>query len=145
MSTPTLSMQIHGQMLREEGLKRRRSEAAKKAWKTRRRMATPTPLMARVLDHLIAKPDARVYAHGQRSYGICGVSMTLTYGAREHRLTLNTLRAMLKRKWLEIEREVPTGGTMGTLPDGSHGIVDPSFSRYYAVTDKGRKAILKKS
>jgi hypothetical protein len=118
-----------------------RREAALKAWKTRRRMAKPSPAMTRVLKHLASKSDARISAHGMRSFGICGVSLTHTYGYKEHRMTQNTLRAMLKRKWVELEKETLTGGLMGDLPDGSHGVVDPSFSRTYRLTDKGRSVI----
>lgn len=141
MSTPTLSMQIFGQMQQEEGIKRRRSEAAKKAWRTRRRRARPTPAMRRILEHLTKKPNARIYGHGNKSLGLCGVRLTETYYSREGRMSQLTLRGLMERRWIEVESESRTGGTMGTMPDGSHGIVDPSFSRYYRITEKGRKAM----
>ncbi len=37
MTTPTLSMRLFGLAQRAENIRRRRSEAARKAWRTRRR------------------------------------------------------------------------------------------------------------
>lgn len=141
--TPTLSNQIAGQIRREEGLRRVRSEAARKAWRTRRRLTKPTRAMMLVLTHLAQKPDARIcirYLGRLR----CGMSFhgpyTVDYKTR--RVTYSTFRAMEKRGWLVFDSRRDSGGITGTMPDGSRGIVEPSYSLDYTLSEKGCKVWL---
>ena len=53
MTTP----QLHGELGRAQQQSRRRSEAAKKAWRTRRRRARPTAVMRRWLEWLGRRPE----------------------------------------------------------------------------------------
>lgn len=129
-----------------------RSEAAKKAWRTRRRLAKPTPTMLTLLRFLAARPENRVCWHyvGRMAYcvGVAAVnddgSESSTWGAYPpRRLTRSTVRAMEKRGWLTFTRRRDHGGTMGTFSDGTRGIVEPAYSLDYAISDKGRAAVAK--
>lgn len=150
-SHPTPAMQAFGEMQRQLGLKRIRHEAAKKAWRTRRYLAKPSRTMRRVLEFLASSDKARVswHYHGITVYyvSICcvnqdGSSAPVPFSA-PRKLTRTTLRAMEKRGWLEFVRRREQGGTMGTLPDGTHGVVTHSFCLDYRINDKGRKALIK--
>lgn len=148
MATPTLSMRIAGQRLREDAMKQRRSEAAKKAWRTRRRRAKPTPHMRKVLEFLASSPGACLSEHytGKWLYhaGMNQINPNGTHGGisgRRLRVTVTTLRSLKSRKWLEYVRRRDSGGIMGDLPDGTRGIVEPTFDLDYRISDKGRKAL----
>src|SRR5690242_15185766 len=105
--TATLSMQMFGQMQREAGLHRVRSEAAKKAWRTRRRLATPTPEMRKWLEWLnrsdkYAIVQRREDCYGSLfSFGVYPFDINLSGGGQPH-FTRNTFFAMQKRGWIAV-------------------------------------------
>ena len=117
----------------------KRTEAAKKAWRTRRRLAKPTPAMRRVLQFLVDYRDVRVAElhHGAWCYSVwyAGIHSSPIHPPP---ITLSIQRALKRRRWLERVGRHDTGGTMGTLPDGTDGIVEPSFNIEYRITDKAR-------
>ena len=142
MTTPTLSNRLWGEMRRQEGLKRTRHEAAKKAWQTRRRLAKPTLAMTSVLTYLVAHDEARIclgYA------GVSRVAYTAMLGPflAKPKPTKAVFRAMEKRGWLEYVSRQNTGGLMGTLPNGKQGIVAVHFELQYRLSEKGKKAASK--
>ena len=143
MTHPTLSNQIAGQMRRAEGLKRIRHEAAKKAWRTRRRLAKPSQAMRKILQYLASHRDARIGVHymGRCVYSVSCSGITYTCGYPPRRTNRRTFRAMEKRGWFVFDRRVDNGGMMGTLPDGSQGIVERSFTLHYSISDKGRRVL----
>lgn len=150
MTTPTLSMRIFGQMEREKGLKRVRSEAAKKARKTRRRLARPSPAMRKILAFLASRPDARLALHYNGSFvyyvSVCCINWdgSHTYCPYEspRRVTVATFRAIKKRGWLEYDRRRESGSLVTTREDGAREVV-PIFDLDYRISDKGRKAVQK--
>jgi hypothetical protein len=134
-------MRIHGQRLREEALKRRRQEAAKKAWKTRRRLAKVSPTMRGIMKYLVSHGGTTIslHYHGSSVYYIS--LHGYAYGdGRPKRITRTTFRAMEKRGWLEYVKRTSSGGTMGALPNGEQGIVVESFDLHYQLSEKGRNA-----
>lgn len=151
MTTPTLCNQIAGAMKREEGVRRVRSEAAKKAWRTRRRRAKLSPTMSRILTYLTSKTGARISVHysGRSVYYVSLTHVnddgsqgpTGLYG-REHRITRASHRAIEKRGWLEFVRRRESGHSCQWGPDG-WGEKIPSYDLDYRISDKGRATLAK--
>jgi hypothetical protein len=116
----------------------RRSEAAKKAWRTRR--AKPSPAQGKVLKFLEGHPVAKISVSRWGKGCISHVGFRYS-GYGYPRINRTVWRAILKRKWIAKESSQTTGGLMGTLPDGTQGIVEPSYDDHYVITEKGRKAL----
>lgn len=136
MTTPTPSMRLFGQIGREAQRKRIRHEAAKKAWRTRRRLAKPTPTMRTIMEGLIASDARRIYLHycGTTHYGT-GIT-NWTYGPR---LSYSTFRAMEKRDWVKLDRRVECGETISY--ESGQELREPNFDLLYRLSDKGIKAL----
>ncbi len=139
MSVPTLSMRLAAKANLAKGKKRRRSEAAKKAWRTRRRQAKPSKTMLAILEWLIERDENRVYEHRVGKWLYFAGRRGRYHGC--HRFTIATMRALKRRGWLKLDCRSDTGGILGMLPDGSHGIVEPSYDLLYRISDKGQAAI----
>lgn len=144
MSTPTLSMQIHGEMGRAKALARSRSEAAKKAWRTRRRLAKPSPRMLVVLAYLAKHAEARLalgYITYNRRPCYCYSSLNGPYDPSLPRhLSYTTFRALEKRGWLVFDKRKETGGSH-RWEGGMKGEFEPSYDLLYMISDKGRKVL----
>jgi hypothetical protein len=148
MTHPTLANQIFGEMQREEGRKRRRHEAAKKAWRTRKRLAKPTPEMRKWLEWLCRLPTQAIVQRREDCYGSMfsfgcypfefGVYVS---GTVPH-FTRNTFFAMQKRGWIEVvhRTEKMHVGTMYSTVTQRHKD-RYSLTIFWKVTDKGRKAL----
>jgi hypothetical protein len=121
----------------------RRSEAAKKAWRTRRRMAKVTPTMRRVLDVLSRFPGLRLsmtlmgawrcHLHWTQLNGDGTTGPITSHAPR--RVSYGTLRAMVKRGWLEQAGRRCTG--TWTTDDRTQAI----WELDHVITAKGRKAL----
>ena len=144
MAQPTISNKIAAEYNRKEATARRRSEAAKKAWRTRRRRAKLSLAMRKTLESLM-RDGARIslgYTGGLWCHvGIKGVnadgSQFVIYGPKP---TKSTFRALEKRGMVELERRRNTGGTTTYYNDGAKEHRE-SFDLDYQITEKGRKAL----
>lgn len=65
------------------------------------------------------------------------------YVSRSPRITYSTYRAMKKRGWFEFSKKTHTGGRLGTLPDGTIGMVEQYFDMHYVLSEKARKTLQK--
>ena len=100
-------------------------------------MAKPSKHMAKVLAYLSRLENARLTLHysGKILYYV-----SLQCDSPEFlRISKATHRAFQKRGWLEFDKRRDSGGLMGELPDGSQGIVSPSFNMDYKLSEEGRK------
>lgn len=143
--TPTLSMKIHGEVMKQSAHKaKQRSQAVKKAWRTRKRNEKASPTQIKILKALTESEDTvRLSAGYNDTLGLWGVNF---YGRfYQHgriRLTVTTFSVLKRRKWIEKDGgERLDGGTMGTLPNGKQGIISRSYHVLYKITDKGRKIL----
>src|SRR5437773_169645 len=136
-------MQIYGAARRAEGLARRRSEAAQKAWRTRRRRARPTPTMRRWLEWL-GRPENVIV-----QWTTTGRGSSFHFGAYPEntppqrsglRFTRRTFLALESRKWVEPFLTTPErySGSSFSL-DGETRYY--SRKRFWRLTDKGRRAL----
>jgi len=141
-------MQIHGETGRAKALARSRSEAAKKAWRTRRRLAKPSPQMGKVLAYLAKHGEARLalgYITYDRRPCYCYCSLNGPYDSgRPRHLSYTTFRALEKRGWVEFDKRKDTGGSHRYDIAGNKGEFEPSYDLIYRLTDKGRKALAAK-
>lgn len=137
MSTPTVSMQIFGEGLRKDTKKRIRSQATKKAWKTRRRLEKLSPTMQLILEYLASSSSARIRSMYARStvlgyfyYGtkLEGAGSISPFCARRNSISIVTVAALEKRQWIKIT--APYAGDK----EGCNDV-------FYTITDKGRKAL----
>lgn len=107
-----------------------------------------SPKMREVLKFLSGRPEARLSVHYN------GDCMTYVAGRMVNRngsesssfsipkrITLSTFRALDRRGLLEFDRRRECGGIMGYLPNGSHGIVIPSYDMDYRISPKARSLI----
>lgn len=144
MTTPTLSSRIHGEINRAAAKKRMRSEAAKKAWRTRRRLARPTKVMRKWLEWLAARPANVIVQRREDCYGSMfsfGVyPETNPPSLYSPQFTRGTFWALQKRGW--IERFARTKEQhVGTRWEGGKETKLYGYRAYWRITDKGRKAL----
>lgn len=101
----------------------------------------PSPIQTVVLERMAARPGVQLYGHGTDRFGVIGIGLTgcsTSLPGGHRRITRRTLQAMLDRGWVVMVRETRNGETSGTRPDGTWGVVDQSWGRYYDITDTGR-------
>ena len=131
---------------------RRRHEAALKAWKTRRRRARISPTMRKVLEFLNGDSRNRLAVHftGKVAYWMkltvrqpngSEAGLPSHLHGRRGRVRVTTFRALERRGWVEADRRWEWGGVMGTLSDGTQGVVERIYDFDYRLSDKGRQAL----
>lgn len=144
MSTPTLSMQLFGQTQREKAAKKARSEAAKKAWQTRKRRAKPSATMNLWLYWLSRNPTHAIVQRFESNLG-CMFNFgpyppgAVTFSSPPE-FTRGTFFALRRRGWIrEVARTEPHYSGFSILPDGKK-VEHHTYCRYWQITDKGRNS-----
>jgi hypothetical protein len=123
----------------------RRIQAAKKAWRTRRRLAKPSKKMREWLVWLARYPE-NVIVQRWDSYLGSGFSFGVypetayRYSTQPKRFTRGTFWAMQKRGWVECFHRTEND-IVGINWSSDHGEIERmGHRRYWRITTKGRKA-----
>lgn len=147
MTTPTLSMQMFGQSQWEIYRKRQRSEAAKKAWKTRRRLARPTPTMRKWLEWLARRPENVIVQRREDYWGSSfsfGAYPETSVPSYSPQFTRTTFYPLQKRGWIEAFHRTKECLVGKTLSENGEWQERYGFRVYWRITNKG-KAVLAKA
>lgn len=123
-----------------------RSDAAKKAWQTRRRLAVPTAVMLRWLEWLDRRPENVIAQRFDSHYGAIfnfgAFPETAISSSCYLHFTRGTFWAMQKRGWVEMFHRTPSRESGTSWRDGET-TKHYSHTRYWRITDKGRAALAK--